>query len=607
MDNSADNKVERIPIKTDFLSLSFYYPAIVFLFALMVRFFHWQDSRFEVLNVQAGVVSKYQMFAKYLLEDGFLSFFYSHSRISTDIDLMGHPPGYSYVIACIFGVAGESNAAIQYVSIFVDSLSAVLVFLIARRLFSNKIGLIAGLLAAFSPQFALNSNFLLPDTLAIFPILLAVLFFICFVEKPNYVYLILAGMFLAISCWLRANALVMPVFFVFAILILFKEKRTIYSVMLLFSFGLMIAPITIRNAIVHNSFIPISLGSGQTLLEGIADYDAENRFGFSRWDVGIVKKEAEVFNRPDYAITLFGPDGVARDKMRIKQGWQVIRENPFWFSKVMFRRALTMLRLERMNLVSTEIPVTNSLQTNETQVKWRTSLEQLLKDGKKLSAEANLAASSNDLRIETDSSRKGEQFAAPYFQIEKNKDYLANVRLLIMQGRLSLKIKGENSQKVYASADVVFEESHDNKYHYKDVRIPFVPNHSESARLIFSNEVSEYSSSIFDIQKIEIFELGDSSFTGIWAIRWLVWVIQKLFITAIILPLFIFGLVVLGYQKQWNKVIILLLIPLYYMSVQSVLHTEYRYVMAALHFYFVFAAVFLVNAVDFLKIRILRR
>lgn len=579
-------------------------PAIIFLPALIVRFFHWQDSRFEVLNVQAGVVEKYQQFAKLLLEDGFLSFFDSQSRISADVNLMGHPPGYSYLIACIFGIAGESNAAIQFVSIFFDSLSAVLIFLIARRLFSYKIALIAGLLSAFSPQFGLNSNFLLPDTLAIFPILLAVLFFVCFVEKPNYVYLILTGICLGVSCWLRANALLMPVFFVFATLLLLKEKRLIYSAVLLAAFCLTIAPITIRNAIVHKSFIPISLGSGQTILEGIADYDSEQKFGFSRWDVGIAKKEAEVFNRPDYAETLFGPDGVERDKMRIKQGWQVIRENPFWFGKVMFQRALTMLRLERMNLVSTEIPVTNSLQTNDSQTKHKILPDELIKNGEKLSAEASLAISNNNLQLKTDSSKKGEQFATQRFELEKHKDYLINVRLLITQGRVSLKIKGENSQKIYAAADVVFEESHTNEYFYKDVQMPFVPIQSEPVRIVFSNDVSDYPNSILDIEKIEVFELGESSFTWTWVIRLIVRMIQKLFITAVIIPLSIFGLAITAYRRQWKNLSILLLIPLYYMSFQSALHTEYRYVMAMLHFYFVFAAIFLVNAIDFLKQRL---
>ena len=52
--------------------------------------------------------------------------------------------------------------------------AAVLLFLIILELFSLAPATIAGLFAALSPQLAWNSVLLLPDSLATFPILLAV-------------------------------------------------------------------------------------------------------------------------------------------------------------------------------------------------------------------------------------------------------------------------------------------------------------------------------------------------------------------------------------------------------------------------------------------------
>lgn len=51
---------------------------------------------------------------------------------------------------------------------------------------------------------------------------------------------------------------------------------------------LLIAPITIKNAIAYKRFVPLSLGAGQTFLEGIADYDEENRFKIAITDLGTV-------------------------------------------------------------------------------------------------------------------------------------------------------------------------------------------------------------------------------------------------------------------------------------------------------------------------------
>ena len=267
---------------------------------------------------------------------------------------MGHPPGYSLLLAFLFAVFGESNAVIQTFSVFFDALSAILIFLIAEKLLTKKAALIAGFLAAFCPQFALNSVLYLPDTLAIFPLLLAVYFFIVSHQKSKLMPLILCGICIGLSCWLRANVLLLPLFFVAAIFLLSKAKQnktkqSVYlSAVLLSAFVLTIVPITIRNAIVYQKFIPISLGAGQTLLEGIGDYDTEMRFGIPRTDVGITRLEAEKYNRPDYAATLFRVEGIKRDRMRQAQGFQVISENPLWFATVMLRRALWMTKLEKV-------------------------------------------------------------------------------------------------------------------------------------------------------------------------------------------------------------------------------------------------------------------
>src|SRR2546430_2213711 len=94
---------------------------------------------------------------------------------------------------------------------------------------------------------------------------------------------------------------------------------------------LIVAPLTIRNAIVFHRFIPLSLGAGQTLLEGIADYDPQAKFGIPNTDTGIMKLEAEEARRPDYDQALFNPDGIERERWRLSRGLAVIRAHPFWF------------------------------------------------------------------------------------------------------------------------------------------------------------------------------------------------------------------------------------------------------------------------------------
>src|SRR5207245_3633719 len=142
---------------------------------------------------------------------------------------------------------------------------------------------------------------------------------------------------IGVSCWLRANALFMAPFLAFLLPLMLKrhpikrDQQLRYSVVLLTGAILAIAPLTIRNWIIFHHFIPVSLGAGQTLLEGIADYDTQHRFDIPNTDVGIMKQEAEAFQRPDYYGTLLNPDGVERERARFACGFGVIRSNPFWF------------------------------------------------------------------------------------------------------------------------------------------------------------------------------------------------------------------------------------------------------------------------------------
>ena len=73
--------------------------------------------------------------------------------------------------------------------------------------------------------------------------------------------------------------------------------------------------------------------------------------------------------------------------------------------------------------------------------------------------------------------------------------------------------------------------------------------------------------------------------------RVFIYPVQKLFLTAVMLPLAIIGLLVVIFRKQSRALVILAIVPLYYFTVQSIVHTEYRYVLALVYFLFAFAAV----------------
>jgi 4-amino-4-deoxy-L-arabinose transferase-like glycosyltransferase len=326
--------------------------ALVFASALSVRLVCWRDARALAGAVQTSVTENYKHQARLFLENGARSFFDPRSE-TNDPDLLGHPPGYPFVLALVYKIFGESDAAAQIFQIVCDSLAAALVLLIAAEFLPLGAAVLAGALAALAPQLCWNSVLLLPDTLAVLPVLLAVLLLLRAEGGHALTKVFAAGALVGLSCWLRANALLLAPFVLLAVPLLFaRGTRARASLALAAGALVAIAPLTIRNAVVFGRFIPVSLGAGQTLVEGVGDYDPEEQFGLPDTDVELQRQEAEAHGRPEYAYSLFTPDGLARDRERTRRALSVVGSHPFWFTSVMARRAASMLRMERVPLAS---------------------------------------------------------------------------------------------------------------------------------------------------------------------------------------------------------------------------------------------------------------
>src|SRR5437588_1426344 len=293
---------------------------LVFVAAFGVRLLCWRDARLEAAGVQTAVTQNYKHLARLLQENGAASFFDPASTTS-DPDLLGHPPGYPFILALVYKIFGESDVAVQIVQIVCDSLAAALVLLIAAELLPFGVAATTGALVALAPQFCWNSVLLLPDTLAVLPVLLAVYAIARAGRGRALSKTFAAGALVGVSCWLRANALLLAPFLLLLVPLLFvRGRRTRAALALVGGAVLAVAPLTIRNAVVFGHFVPVSLGAGQTLVEGLADYDTERKFGLPDTDIELIKQEAATYGRPEYADSLFTPDGFERDRARTSRG-----------------------------------------------------------------------------------------------------------------------------------------------------------------------------------------------------------------------------------------------------------------------------------------------
>jgi 4-amino-4-deoxy-L-arabinose transferase-like glycosyltransferase len=563
--------------------------AFFFLLAFTVRLLTWHDTRFEVGKVQSSVAADYQRIAQLFRQERLRGFFSSSSALA-DPNHLGHPPGYSILIAVTQSVFGESNSKIQFVQIVADSLAAVIIFLIVAELFYLTPAVIAGLFASFSPQLAWNSVLLLPDSLAVLPILLSIYLLARTRHKPRLITFLIAGALIGISCWLRANAMLLMFFVAASALLLHGKKHWRYSLAVICGTLILILPLTLRNAIVFHRFIPVSLGAGQTLLEGIADYDPSGRFGIPNTDMGIMRQEAEIFQRPDYYGTLFNPDGVEREHARLGRGAGVIASHPLWFTGVMIRRAASMTRLERARLISTSPAVSHPFDPATQPIVLASPGADLLSRCRPQTPAARLSSGTAGFAatLAGNDSTYGKQFSCGPLPVSKDTEYAFEIPVRIDRGRMRVSITAGGEQ-TYVSDIIEPVETKNFEQPVKSLYLPFVSNAS-SAEIVFSNEASG-TAPIVQVGEVKLHELGPARFLWTRYPRIFLRLSQRLFITAAFLPLALIGLGVMLFRKQRNELVILLAVPLYYFTVQSAFHTEYRYVLAVNYFVFGLAGV----------------
>ncbi|MBL8150823.1 MAG: glycosyltransferase family 39 protein, partial [Blastocatellia bacterium] len=259
-----------VPIETDIIE-----PATkvimavgIFLCAILFRYGHYQDLIPMVAYGKqdfSGITAQHETTASAILKDGVQAIFPSEWRDKTDTSLIQYPPGYGLMLSAIYYVNGRDPSGVQFVQGILGSIAAVLVFLIALEIFNRYVALIAGLATAISHHLAYYSMLMIPDGVVPVFTLAGTYFFIrafkvSWDKDKGYLELALAGLFYGLSCWIRANVLLVWVFLGLVLLIsrsyLVDPLKRV--ALLTFILLLVISPLTVRNYLIYDEFIPIS-------------------------------------------------------------------------------------------------------------------------------------------------------------------------------------------------------------------------------------------------------------------------------------------------------------------------------------------------------------
>lgn len=178
-------------------------------------------------------------------------------------------PGYELFLAGFYKIFGHHLQIIWVAQAVLHALSALLVFLISKKIFrataAPTIGLIAAALVALSPDQITISAMLLTETLGIFLLLATILAGYGYLEKPNFwrVTIFVAIFFLAVMVRTPTIFLLAPI----GALFIWKKywRHAIYFAVALV---ILFAPWTIRNYQLYGVFLPTNVSAGLNLLMG---------------------------------------------------------------------------------------------------------------------------------------------------------------------------------------------------------------------------------------------------------------------------------------------------------------------------------------------------
>jgi Dolichyl-phosphate-mannose-protein mannosyltransferase len=324
---------------------------VIFLLAFSVRFLTMQFMKAHLNDASWFQFGSYQMFetrAENILAGRERPFWIDDPSRT---DLVQYPPAFPWWIALIYRATGEHSVyAVQRVQWILDLLlSMFLITGISVTAFGWRAAIAASFLASLSPLLAMYGAWPSSDGPTSWLVLGATWMLLLAAKTSNLRWAISSGLMLGVACWFRVNPLFLSVTWAFGLLLVlptpWRERVRLSLALTIFSI-LLVAPITLRNALVFHEFLPNGLNVGVNLWEGLGETERGVAAGMVMSDRLMLEIERKELNLPpEYPLNLAYPDGIRRDRKRAKDSLRVIAANPFWYGGVMARRAVRLLKL----------------------------------------------------------------------------------------------------------------------------------------------------------------------------------------------------------------------------------------------------------------------
>jgi 4-amino-4-deoxy-L-arabinose transferase-like glycosyltransferase len=177
-------------------------------------------------------------------------------------------PGYPYLLGGAYAVADDSKTVGRLLGAALGTLTVLLIYLIAKRIWGRRVGLLAAALAAVFPPFVLLSRELLSETLFIPLELGAVLCVLNFRRSGGDLrWAAAAGGLCGLAVLTRNTALALLLCVPLGVLVArprLRLRSLLAPLVVLVVAALVVAPWSVRNAVQFGRFIPVTTSAGIT-------------------------------------------------------------------------------------------------------------------------------------------------------------------------------------------------------------------------------------------------------------------------------------------------------------------------------------------------------
>ncbi len=183
-----------------------------------------------------------------------------------------YAPLYPYVAAVLFRVFGVNTWAVVLFQVVLSVVDVWLVMLIGRRILNERVGLVAGVLAAMYGPFVFYTGFLLKETLGVFLIDAFLFSAVWAISGRSWRWSAVPGFFLGLTALIRPNYLPMAVIVWAWMWFAFRKEHWAkpLAAVGLFVAGMAAAvlPVSVRNYVVGKEWVWISAHGGHNFFIG---------------------------------------------------------------------------------------------------------------------------------------------------------------------------------------------------------------------------------------------------------------------------------------------------------------------------------------------------